>query len=281
MQVIRNISDTARWAAVFRANETRRPDALFRDPYAARLAGERGEEIARAMPMNQRNSWAWVMRTYIADQYITEQIAAGVDMVVNLAAGLDARPYRMRLPPNLRWIEVDLPELLDYKEEILAGETPVCRLERVRMDLGELRPRRALFDRLGLDSTKALVITEGLLIYLSPEEVGSLADDLARPRGFQLWIADVVSPGLRQMMMKNEGQQLVAAGAPFKFAPPEGPNFFLTHGWRPKTVRSTFRTAAQLKRLPLLLRLVALLPDPKGPVGKRPWSGICLFEKNV
>ena len=123
------------------------------------------------------------------------------------------------------------------------------------------------------------MITEGLLIYLSPEEVGSLADDLARPRAFQLWIADVVSPGLREMMSKNEGQQLVAAGAPFKFAPPEGPDFFLSHGWHPKTVRSTFRTAAQVKRLPLLLRLLALLPDKKGPPGKRPWSGICLFEK--
>ncbi len=42
---VQNISDTARWAAVFRARETERPDALFRDPYARRLAGERGFQI--------------------------------------------------------------------------------------------------------------------------------------------------------------------------------------------------------------------------------------------
>jgi len=39
-------------------------------------------------------------------------------MVVNLAAGLDARPYRMSLPASLQWIEVDLPEILAYKEKI-------------------------------------------------------------------------------------------------------------------------------------------------------------------
>lgn len=47
---IRHISDTALWAAVYRARETDRKDALFRDPFARRLAGERGEQIARANP---------------------------------------------------------------------------------------------------------------------------------------------------------------------------------------------------------------------------------------
>jgi methyltransferase (TIGR00027 family) len=280
MDLIRNVSDTALWAASFRAEETKRKDALFRDPFAERLAGERGRQIAAAMPMNDRNAWAWVMRTYIVDEYVTQQVAGGVDLVVNLAAGLDTRPYRMPLPPRLRWVEVDLPELVDYKESLVAGEVPHCELERVRMDLSELRPRRALFDRLGLESQKALIITEGLLIYLAPNEVASLAADLARPRGFRLWATDVVSPGLRTMMEKQDGRQLMQAGAPFKFAPVEGPDFFLPHGWRPLTVRSTFRTAARLKRLPFMLRLFAFLPDPKGPAGKRPWSGICLLEKS-
>jgi O-methyltransferase involved in polyketide biosynthesis len=48
--LVRNISDTARWAAVYRARETERPDALFRDPYARRLSGERGVAIADALP---------------------------------------------------------------------------------------------------------------------------------------------------------------------------------------------------------------------------------------
>lgn len=281
MDPIRNISDTARWAAVFRARESQRKDALFRDPFAARLAGERGEQIAASMPYHNRNAWAWSMRTYLFDQFIDEQVADGVDMVVNLAAGLDARPYRMALPRNLRWIEVDLPELLDYKEEMLAGDVASCAVERVRMDLAELRPRRALFDRLGLESAKALVITEGVLIYFAPEDVASLAFDLNRPRGFRRWVLDLVSPGLKTMMEKNDGEQLVRAGAPLKFAPAEGPDFFLKHGWHPTDVRATLKAAAQRKRLPFLLRLLALFPDPKAPAGNRPWHGICLLEKEM
>ena len=79
------------------------------------------------MPFFEQHAWTWVTRTYLFDQFITEQVEEGVDLVLNLAAGLDARPYRMALPPSLRWVEVDLPELLTYKEEVLAGEKPVCQ----------------------------------------------------------------------------------------------------------------------------------------------------------
>jgi len=164
---IRHISDTAIWAAIYRGRENRRQDALFRDPFAERLAGERGESIARQMRAHDEHEWAWVMRTVLYDRFIAGQIAAGVDMVVNLAAGLDARPYRMSLPPSLEWIEVDLPDLLDYKERILAEEKPACRLERIRLDLSDVPARRQLFARLGERAGNALVITEGLLIYLT------------------------------------------------------------------------------------------------------------------
>src|SRR5262249_32497061 len=57
--MVRNISDTARWAAYFRAQENRRPDALFRDPYAERLAGTRGAAIANTLPEGNKHEWAW------------------------------------------------------------------------------------------------------------------------------------------------------------------------------------------------------------------------------
>ena len=118
--LVRNISDTARWVAYFRARETERPDALFRDPYAERLAGERGFQIANTLPEGNKHEWAWAARTYLFDEFLSREIQEGVDLVVNLAAGLDARPYRMQLPATLRWAEVDLPEILSYKEAILA-----------------------------------------------------------------------------------------------------------------------------------------------------------------
>jgi methyltransferase (TIGR00027 family) len=276
--LIRNVSDTARGVAVYRARETERPDAHFRDPFARRLAGERGEQIAKSMPLGRDNDWSMITRTWLGDQFINQQVQQGVDTVINLAAGLDARPYRMQLPPSLKWIEVDLPEILAYKEEILRDEKSVCSLERIRLDLSNATARRELFSELGGRSKKALIITEGLLIYLTSDDVAGLAKDLAVPPSFQSWILDIASPGLLRMLAKRMAKQLNEA-APFKFAPPEGPDFFVPYGWKPVDVRSLLKTAAKLKRLSLLFRLFALLPETEKSRRDRPWSGMCLLNK--
>src|SRR6201982_2285487 len=104
---MREISQTALWMAVYRARESERPDAAFRDPYARALAGERGERIANAMSFGEEHAWSFITRTYLFDRFVARLVQRGVDTVVNLAAGLDARPYRLELPPSLRWVEVD------------------------------------------------------------------------------------------------------------------------------------------------------------------------------
>ena len=267
------------WTAVFRGWENARPDALFRDPYATRLAGERGARIAREMKFGTRHTWSWIARTYVVDQMIREQIAQGADMVVNLAAGLDTRPYRMPLPSSLTWLEIDLPGILDYKEEILGTERPVCTLERIRLDLANVSARRAVFAELGRRAKRALIVSEGLIIYLSREEVAALATDLAGPPSFQRWILDLASPALLRLMHKKMGSQLEQAGAPLKFAPEEGPDYFLPHGWKPLRVQSMLHAAARVKRLPLWMRPFALFPDKFPPQGKRPWSAACLLAR--
>ncbi|MGH9361286.1 MAG: class I SAM-dependent methyltransferase [Thermoanaerobaculia bacterium] len=277
---IRDISDTARWAALYRARESERKDALFRDPLARRLAGERGEQIDAALPFSKRHTWSWVTRTYLFDDFIAQEIERGADLVVNLAAGLDARPYRMALPPSLRWVEVDLPELIAHKEEALAGAKPACALRRIPLDLADVAARRALFAELGRGAERALVVSEGLIIYLTAEEVGELARDLAAPPSFRRWVTDLVSPGLLKLLQKKMGPVLDQASAPLKFAPEEGVEFFARHGWRPVEVRSMLHAAAGLGRLPLWMRFFALFPPPQGPAGARPWSGVCLLEKS-
>lgn len=271
---LRNISDTALWVAIHRARETERQNALFRDPFARRLAGERGERIAREMHAGAPYEWPYIARTVRFDQIVNEQVAQGADMVINLAAGLDTRPYRMELPASLKWVEVDLPAMIDYKAEILANEKPRCALESVRLDLTDLAARRALFQRLRNNSKRALVMTEGLLVYLSREEVTQLGRDLAAQPSFRDWALDLCSPGLLKMLQKNLGA-LEKAGSPLKFGPEEGPNFFTDAGWKPAEVYSMLKTAAKLKRLPFGLRLVALLPESSGHQGSRPWGGVC------
>lgn len=271
---IRNISDTAYWVAVYRARENERPDALIHDPYARKLAGERGEEMAKSLKFGERNSWSYVARTWRVDRMIEAQVREGVDMIINLAAGLDARPYCMDLPASLRWVEVDLPPVIEYKTEVLGREKPRCALERVGLDLSDVAARQRLFDRLGRESRKALVISEGLIVYLGRDQVSALARDLAAQRAFQNWALDMCSPGLLRMLQKQLAA-LEKAGSPLRFGPEEGPEFFVPSGWKPVEVYSLLHTAARIKRLPsLFLRFFALFPESNGRQGSRPWGGV-------
>lgn len=213
------------------------------------------------------------------DQFIAEQCQQGVDMVVNLAAGLDTRPYRMALPATLKWIKVDLPGILSYKEEILASEKPVCALERVRLDLSEATARRELFTQLGRRAAKSLILTEGLVAYFSTDQVRTIAEDLAAPPAFQSWVVDLMSPGPLRLLQKNMNPSLSESGSSLKFGSKEGPDFFLPYGWKQIDVRSPLKTAAPLKRLSFGMRLLSLLPQSNGRQGSRPWSGICLPAK--
>src|SRR5258708_7211698 len=128
--LLEDVSDTARWVAHYRALESERPNGILRDPFARRLAGDRGRAIAEALP---RLSLEWMIpvRARVYDDLIVETVAGGnVNTVLNLAAGLDTRPYRLLLPADLRWIEADLPGVIATKTEALSNERPNCALER-------------------------------------------------------------------------------------------------------------------------------------------------------
>lgn len=280
---IDNISDTARWVAVYRAMETARPDAVFRDPFADRLAGERGHQIVEEMPSGRSMAWPMIVRTAVFDEIILDAIQKrNADLVVNLAAGLDARPWRLPLPPSLRWVDVDLPGILNYKTEMLQNEKPVCRYEAVTADLTDAQVRQKLFAELAAGASRAIVVTEGLLVYLTAEQVATLAADLHAQPVFQEWLIDLASPQLLKRMSKMWGKNLNSAGAPFLFGPAENTEFFRPYGWREEMYRSTWEEAARLKRTmkgTWLWNLLGKLSSKKAREGFKRFSGIVLLAR--
>ena len=142
--------------AGFRAAETERPEPLFRDPLAAKLAGEHGRKILATVPKNFVGAWSVIIRTVIIDDYIRQAITDGVDTILNLGAGFDTRPYRMDLPKALHWIEVDYPHVIELKETRLADDEPRCRLDRVKLDLTDRVARQKLFAEISARAGKIL-----------------------------------------------------------------------------------------------------------------------------
>ena len=283
MTQIENISDTARWVAVYRAMETERADAIFRDPFAARLAGERGQSIVDSMKQGRALAWAMIVRTAIFDEIILDRVRNGrVDVVVNLAAGLDARPWRMPLPRTLRWIDVDLPGILDYKVDMLRDEKPACQYEAIRVDLTDAGKRQALLSQIGSTASRTLVVTEGLLIYLTAEQVGELARDLHAPPSLQWWLIDLANPRLLAIMQKFWGTSVRAGNAPFQFAPAEGTKFFEPYGWREAQFRSGMEEARRLQREMKgmwVWRTIAKLSPKKSQAEFRRMNGFVLLER--
>ncbi|PWT72922.1 MAG: SAM-dependent methyltransferase [Proteobacteria bacterium] len=244
---ISNVSDTAFWIAHLRAVESARPDALFKDPLAGALAGGRGKEIAGAMPMPRVIAWNVAVRTVIIDRFIQVAIAEGVDCILNLGAGLDTRPYRMALPPELHWIEADYPHIIEHKQKRLATEPPRCRLERVKIDLSALSERRAFFARLNSSANKIAVVTEGVVPYLSVEQAGQLADDLRSMDRARYWVVDYFRAEAAKYRQRM-GMRRAMRNAPFRFAPADWFGFFQEHGWRCRELRYLPAEADRLGR---------------------------------
>jgi len=230
------------------------------------------------MKGGRKNSWSFVARTYLFDQFILEHVNQGYTMIINLASGLDTRPYRLALPSTLTWIDIDLPEIITYMQSGLKDEKPNCALERIALDLSDREARLALFHELGERNKKTLVVAEGLMGYLDEVEAGALAYDLAHVPNFSHWVMDIMSPGILPLIRQEMDSLLDDAKAPLLFAPKEGEDFFLLFGWKPISSRSKLKTAELLKRLPGEMIEFAALPEPQGPKGNFPWSGVCLFE---
>ena len=256
-ELIQDVSDTAFMIAAYRELETNRPDALFSDPLATRLAGNQGRKIIATRKYTSIIAWTVAVRTVIIDQFIQSALTQGVDTVLNLGAGLDTRPYRMNLPQSLRWIEVDFPHVLEWKEKLLAGEKPLCRLERIKMDLTDVLARQKQLSEINAGSQRILVLTEGVVPYLSVEDAAVLADDLRRMDKTHFWIIENVSSQTMRYRKRQEHKGRLG-NAHFRFNPPDWFGFFDGHGWKPKEIRYYSEDAVKLKRpipVPGLLKL--------------------------
>jgi O-methyltransferase involved in polyketide biosynthesis len=195
---LETVSDTALMVAACRAMETERLDGLVRDPFARRLAGERGMAIARASPIPELMCFGMGVRARFMDELLTRLLAeGGIETVVNLGAGLDTRPWRLTPHPDLRWLEADFLQILEYKAVRLKDASPHCRVEQVATDLANKEALDRLFGRIGPEP--AVMITEGLLMYLPPTTVIRLAADSHRFTGIRHWLLDSISPDIMRM----------------------------------------------------------------------------------
>jgi methyltransferase (TIGR00027 family) len=280
--MLNHVSDTSAWVAYYRALETDRNDSIFKDQFAKILIGERSIEFAKAKSnMNKWTNWTVVMRTFIIDNMIKDLISQGHTTFLNLGAGLDSRPYRMQLDSKLKWIEVDFPHLIEIKNEILSTFNPCCNLERIGLDLSKRDERISLFKSLNERFETIVVLTEGVLPYLSEVQVAELSEDMKSFPSFNYWICEYISPK-SYSVLKNPKQMKALKDTPFKFFPEEWMNFFESKGWKLVDIKYYVDTSEQLGRatpFPVIFKIISFILGKKWSLSFRRMHGYIMWKR--
>jgi methyltransferase (TIGR00027 family) len=275
MAKIEHVSDTALMVAACRALETERPDGFIRDPYAANLAGARGMSIARHASAVEWMCFGVGVRGRFIDELLIRALVQGeIKTVVNLGAGLDTRPWRLDLSAGLRWIEVDFKDMLDYKSERLGGQRPKCAMERIAADLSIPSDRERVFRAVG--NRAALVITEGLLMYLSHQALAALFSEAVTKSGARRWIFDVSSKELMQRAHGNMLREIESVRADDHLTGRQIIDVALAQGWRTSEFRSYARDAIKIAQGRILKLVVSMGRLPEAPPESDP-SGVYLL----
>jgi len=183
-----SVGATATMVAAQRALSNR--EGLIDDPFAEPLVRAVGldfftraldgeielEDVDPEFNM-RRAAEGMAVRTRWFDTLFTDALAAGVRQAVILAAGLDARAYRLPWPDGTTVYELDQPEVIEFKSKTLAdlGAQPAADRHAIAIDLRNDWPKALLES--GFDPAQPTAwIAEGLLIYLPPESQDLLFD---------------------------------------------------------------------------------------------------------
>jgi methyltransferase (TIGR00027 family) len=208
----RGVDRTAIFVSRTRMQEGRRPDALFRDPFAevvmseladspemSQLAGivDAASSKVQAGQHDGDKFAYFAVRTRYFDDRLLAATRRGISQVAVLAAGLDGRPVRLDWPTGTRLYELDLPDMIAFKDKVLAksGLAPRCDRRGVAADLSADWSAKLL--EAGFDPGATTIwLLEGLLQYLTPESGDAL---LAK-------LTELSAPGSELLLEHNNSE---------------------------------------------------------------------------
>ena len=173
---------TARLMAYYRAQENLRDSPLIIDPYAERLAGDMTSYAAKHKFITSRGDYPLVRSYYIENNLLIPWCnTKRKSQIVLLGAGLDTRAYRFEpLQTNTHtFFEIDFSSVIQYKEEILDDDQPLCDLIRISADISNHKWTYDLLESGFVCDLPSFWILEGLVYYLEQDEVTSILKKIA------------------------------------------------------------------------------------------------------
>jgi methyltransferase (TIGR00027 family) len=248
------VSYTSQWTAAARALETERGDgALFEDPLAREFAAPRGFELLDKYRGSGVVEFVAIRTRFLDDTIQSLLSSTPIRQVVLVAAGMDARAFRLAWPEDTTVYEVDHRALLDEKQRRLSrlGAQPVVQRREVRADLAQdwvPELTRAGFAR----RRPTLWVIEGLLFFLTEEQAATLLEVIASASAPGSWLAlDMLSKqSLRSPITRSFLAALERDGIPWRFGTDEPAGFLAASGWRLRELKEPGEPGVGEKRWP-------------------------------
>jgi O-methyltransferase involved in polyketide biosynthesis len=192
-QILDNIAETSLITLYIRAMESQRPDALIKDEVAVALVAEMDYHFSRIkqLKMDEEDTVTLILRNREFDRLAQKFLSRHPEaVVVHIGCGLDTRFERVD-NGTLEWFDLDLPEVIDLRRKLIAGEKPRYHL------LGY-----SVFDPAWLDVVSAyrprsfLFLAEGVFMYFEATQVKSLVLSLMDSFPGAELVLDAFSPFL-------------------------------------------------------------------------------------
>lgn len=211
MSISEPVARTAFYCCVIRADDARQAHPVCGDTYAERFVDDTIRRDLAPLLSLAPPAASNVARHRIIDDLVREHLAAHPNArIVLLGAGFDTRAFRIA---GGRWFELDDPPLLAFKEQRLPAAQATSPLTRIPVAFDREPPDRFLAPLGGDD--EALVILEGVSMYLSDRALGDLAGALARLLPRATLVCDLMSPAFARTFSRTLRRRLANMGALF------------------------------------------------------------------
>lgn len=216
---------SVRLMTAIRAKETERDDRLFRDPFAAKLAGEERLSVLEKNLTQQDLAYIKV-RTRFFDDFLLE-ICDREAQIVILASGMDTRAYRLAWSSRTKIYEIDRSFVLETKKSLLKDIAPTCQHYTIGADWHQAWSN-LLLEQGYQPSLPSVWLLEGLLMYLDCSEVEQLLKTI-----FQL-TNDESYLGLDLVRVKSRKEE--ADKGYFRFGEDDPEDLLIKHKWLPQVI---------------------------------------------
>lgn len=221
------VAETALWTAIARMEDARSKKPLCNDTFAARFADAPRTAVVADLLRVKRPTESVVVRHAFIDDVVRKDASR---VVVILGAGLDTRAFRLGGGTDKRFVEVDHPELVAWKEARLPAAEAPTSLERVGVDFAK-ETLRARLAHLATDE-HTLVLAEGLLMYLTEAEASATLETMRALFPSHTFVADILSANFTKRFSAGLMPVLAKHGMTFRHTPESPTGWFEAKGYR-------------------------------------------------